>query len=147
MNAPSNRHGNWQPSRREIAAYLAALGAAASLPSLARAAAPPTRTIDFHHHFNPPFLVSAAAGNRVGAGDAGGLNWDLSYSLDDMDKAGIKKAVISPPTGFAERTDPAQRGTLIRRINDYGAELVRDHPARYAQLVYLPLPDVDAALK
>ena len=135
-----------EPSRREIVATLAALGAATALGPNARAAAA-ARTIDFHHHFNPPFLVNAAAGNRVGAGDAGGLNWDLSYSLEDMDKTGIAKAVISPPTGFAERTEPGQRSTLIRRINDYGAELVRDHPGRYAQLVYLPLPDVDAALK
>ena len=145
MNAPSTRYGNWQPSRREMVASLAALGAASSLPSIAAAAAP-ARSIDFHHHFNPPFLINAAAGNRVGA-DAGGLNWELSYSLEDMDKAGIAKAVISPSTGFAERTEPSQRVGLIRRVNEYGAELVRDHPTRYAQLVYVPMPDVDAALK
>jgi 6-methylsalicylate decarboxylase len=134
-------------SRREMAASLAALGAAAALPSAsALAAAPAPKAIDFHHHFNPPFLVSAAAGNRVGA-DAGGLNWDIGYSLEDMDKAGITKAVISPSTGFAERTDPAQRVGMVRRVNEFGAELVRDHPARYVQLVYMPLPDVDATLK
>ena len=132
-------------TRRQVLASGAA--AAALHGSFARAAAPVTRTIDFHHHFNPPFLVNAAAGNRVGAGDAAGLNWDLAWSLEDMDKAGIAKAVISPPTGFTERTDPAMRSATIRKVNDYGAEVVRDHPARFVQLVYLPLPDVDAALK
>ena len=135
------------PSRREIIASLAALGAAAALPARSVfAAAPAPRAIDFHHHFNPPFLINAASANRVGA-DAGGLNWDLSYSLDDMDKSGIAKAVISPSTGFAERTDPTQRVDMVHRVNEYGAQLVRDHPSRFAQLVYLPLPNVDAALK
>ena len=79
------------------------------LPRLPAFAASGITTIDFHHHFNPPFLVNAAAGNRVGAGDAAGLNWDLSWSLEDMDKSGIAKAVISPPTGFAERTEASMR--------------------------------------
>jgi len=135
-------------SRRQIIGSLAATGAAAALiPSLPLwAAAPPRRAIDFHHHFNPPFLINAAAGNRVGA-DAGGLNWDLSYSLEDMDKTGIAKAVLSPSTGFAERADPSTRVNLIHRVNEAGAGVVRDHPTRFVQLVYLPLPDVDVALK
>src|SRR5689334_20669634 len=135
-------------TRRRLLATGASVAAAAMLPRLpAVAAATGTRIIDFHHHFNPPFLVNAAAGNRVGAGDAGGLNWDLGWSLEDMDRAGITKAVLSPPTGFAERTDPAMRPATIRKVNDYGAEVVRDHSTRFVQLVYLPLPDVDAALK
>src|SRR5882757_10482917 len=89
-----------QVSRREIVASLAACGtAAALLPSIPSFAAPAARAIDFHHHFNPPFLVAAAQANRVGA-DASGLNWDIGYSLGDMDKSGIAKAVISPSTGF-----------------------------------------------
>src|SRR5258706_3681220 len=136
-----------QVSRREIVASLAACGAAgALLPSIPSFPAPAARAIDFHHHFNPPFLVAAAQANRVGA-DASGLNWDIGYSLEDMDKTGIAKAVISPSTGFAERTDPAQRVGMVHRVNEYGAELVRDHPTRYVQLVYMPLPDVDATLK
>ena len=141
------RAPGFAPSRRDIVASLAALGAAAALPSVpVWAAAPAAKAIDFHHHFNPPFLVSAAAQNRVG-GTAGELNWSLSYSLEDMDKSGIAKAVISPSTGFAERLEAALRGPMIRRVNDYGADLVRDHKSRFVQLVYLPLPDVDATLK
>jgi predicted TIM-barrel fold metal-dependent hydrolase len=133
-------------TRRELMASLAAAGAAAALPSLVRAAPQAGRAIDFHHHFNPPFLVSAAAGNRVGNNGAG-LNWDLNYSLEDMDRSGIRTAIISPSTGFAERLDPAQKVPMIHRVNEYGAELVRDHKGRFLQLVYLPLPDVDATLK
>lgn len=137
-------------TRREAIAALAAMGGASLLPaglSQAFAAASSTRrAIDFHHHFNPPFLVNAAAGNRVGA-NANRLNWDLNFSLENMDKAGIQTSIITPPTGFAERTDPSGRVAMVRRTNEYGAEVVRDHPGRYLQLVYMPLPDVDAALK
>src|SRR5258706_13455517 len=117
-------------------------GPGAFFPSIPSFARPAARAIDFHHHFNPPFLVAAAQANRVGA-DASGLNWDIGYSLEDMDKSGIAKAVISPSTGFAERTDPAQRVGMVHRVNEYGAELVRDHPTRYVHLVYMPLPDRD----
>jgi 6-methylsalicylate decarboxylase len=133
------------PSRRELLTGLAALSAASLLPPRASGVEAP-RAIDFHHHFNPQFLVEAASGNRVGA-NAGGLNWDVSYSLDDMDKSGIKTAIISPPTGFTERIAPSSRVALLRRVNEYGANLVRDHRGRFLQLVYVPLPDVDASLK
>ena len=136
------------PSRRAFVASVAGIGAASVLPigPWRAVAAQATRAIDFHHHFNPPFLVNAAAGNRVGTGGVG-LNWDLSYSLEDMDKTGISKAVISPPTGFAERIAADKRVGTIMTVNDYGAELVRDHKERFVQLIYVPLPDVDASLK
>jgi len=136
------------PSRRDLIATIAAFGGLSLLPSLSKdaSAAPAMRTVDFHHHFNPPFLVNAAANNRVG-GNGAGLNWDINFSLEGMDKAGIATSIITPPTGFAERTDPEKRVGMIRTVNEYGAQLVRDHKGRYLQLVYMPLPDVDAALK
>lgn len=135
------------PSRRAFAASLAVLGGASLLPAWRASAAPAAaKAIDFHHHFNPPFLVNAAAGNRVGTGGVG-LNWDLAYSLDDMDKSGIRCAIISPPTGFAERIAPDKRVGTIKTVNEYGADLVRDHKGRFLQLIYVPLPDVDASLK
>lgn len=137
----------FHPSRRQVALSLAALGGAALLPQMPLRAAPAQRrAIDFHHHFNPPFLVNAAAANRVGNTGAG-LNWDVGYSIEDMDKSGIRTSVISPSTGFAERLEASQKVPMIHRVNEYGADLVRDHKGRFVQLVYLPLPDVDATLK
>ena len=135
-------------SRRQFAASLAALGGASLItaPSWRAFAASAPRAIDFHHHFNPPFLLNAAAGNRVGS-DAGGLDWDVNYSIEDMDKAAIRTAILSPPTGFAERVPADKRVSTVHTVNEYGAELVRDHKGRFLQLVYMPLPDVDAALK
>jgi predicted TIM-barrel fold metal-dependent hydrolase len=134
-------------TRRDVLAGIAAVSAAgiANIPAPLRAATP-QGAIDVHHHFNPPFLQAAAAGNRVGNNGAG-LNWDIANSLADMDKAGIATAILSPPTGFAERTDPTRRSGMVREVNDYGAQLVRDHRGRYLQFAYMPLPDIDAALK
>ena len=75
-------------TRRDLLVCGAAAGVAATWPAWS-AQAQTAHIIDFHHHFNPPFLVQASEGNRVGAGDANGLNWELSYSLEDMDKGGI----------------------------------------------------------
>jgi predicted TIM-barrel fold metal-dependent hydrolase len=36
---------------------------------------------------------------------------------------------------------------LARRVNEYTAELARDHPGRFGTFVSLPLPDVDGALE
>src|SRR3569832_1632684 len=117
-------------TRRGALAGLGAIGALTLIPPALRAAAPAARAIDFHHHFNPPFLVNAAAQNRVG-GNGGDLNWSLAYSLEDMEKSGIRAAVISPSTGFAERVEPSARGPMIRKVNDYGADLVRDHKGMF----------------
>lgn len=40
----------------------------------------------------------------------------------------------------------AGRVDMVRRVNDYGANLMRDNPKRFGYLATLPLPDVDAAL-
>jgi predicted TIM-barrel fold metal-dependent hydrolase len=37
--------------------------------------------------------------------------------------------------------------TLARACNDYGATLVRDHPARFGLFAAMPLPDVDGTLR
>jgi predicted TIM-barrel fold metal-dependent hydrolase len=36
---------------------------------------------------------------------------------------------------------------LTRRVNEYAAQQINGHPGRFGQFVYLPMPDIDAALK
>jgi predicted TIM-barrel fold metal-dependent hydrolase len=43
--------------------------------------------------------------------------------------------------------DAPMTRTLARACNDYGATLVRDHPARFGLFAAMPLPDVDGALR
>ena len=37
--------------------------------------------------------------------------------------------------------------TQARQANDFAAKMVQDHPKRYAQFGFLPMPDADGSLK
>ncbi len=54
------------------------------------------------------------------------------------------KSVSTPGVEPAENRSEAQ--VLARDLNEFSAELARDHPGRYGFYACLPLPDVDAAL-
>ncbi|MEV0278925.1 amidohydrolase family protein [Streptomyces sp. NPDC050610] len=53
-------------------------------------------------------------------------------------------------TGTGRSTDnqrAPQAQTLARAVNEYGAEMAKDHPTRIGSFASVPLPDVDAALE
>ena len=125
--------------RRDVAAALAAFGGYGLLT--ARSAwgqAGPNRValnaIDVHRHFTPPFLVAGQ-----------GRPWNMAQSIDDMDQSGIAKAVLSAPTQLGE--NDARGSQLVRQVNEFGAQLVRDHPTRFGFYTALPMPDVEASLR
>jgi predicted TIM-barrel fold metal-dependent hydrolase len=63
-----------------------------------------------------------------------------------MDAAGVERAILSITTpGVA--VEGAAGQTLLRRCNDYGANLVAAHPRRFGQFVHLKLEDPDNALQ
>jgi len=130
-------------SRRNVLAGGVAalgLGAAASLPARAQPAKP---RIDVHHHYLAP--VQREAFLKVRA--AGLPNWSVQKSLDDMDKGGVQTSVVSsvqPGVWFGE-IEPARK--LAREINDYGADMVRDHKGRFGLFAAIPLPDAEGSLK
>jgi predicted TIM-barrel fold metal-dependent hydrolase len=118
----------------------AALGGLSSTPGLAQAK--PGR-IDVHHHFAPTFHRDALGAKRGGAWP----KWSVQMSLDDMDANGISIAMLSPIQpgtwfGNAEEARP-----LTRKLNDYGATLVRDHPGRFGQFISITPPDVEGSLR
>jgi 6-methylsalicylate decarboxylase len=105
--------------------------------------------IDVQHHFYPPkFLAERReALIKFSPGYAHIVDWTPQQSLDDMDRNGCAAAVISagPPGVWLGDIEQSHRLTQI--INEYGAEMVRDHPRRFGFLATLPLPDVDFAMK
>jgi predicted TIM-barrel fold metal-dependent hydrolase len=131
------QEGQGGVTRRQVLAGAAAGAAQAGFggPVLAQAPGPRGAIVDFHHHFTAPFI----SGNTPN-------EWVIDKSIEAMDRAGVTKAILSPATGFAESFMPAQVPPVTRRVNEYAAEQARDHPGRYGQFVYVPLPDVDAAL-
>jgi 6-methylsalicylate decarboxylase len=152
LHAPSSlAPGNF--GRRTFLAGGAAalgLGAAAAAtrarPAAAQPAASKTR-IDVHHHFAPQFHVDAmmAPGRRTGPPPP---KWSPALSLEDMDKSGIATAVLSvvqPGVWYGDNVEEA-RG-LARRLNEYGATLVKDHPGRFGLFAVISPPDVAGSLK
>lgn len=126
--------------------FLAGSGAAALGFAIdartASAQSAPSR-IDVHHHYVPPAYVTAV-GNAQLAPQI--LGWTPEKSLDDMDRAGVTKAILSITTpglsfGFP---DPATR--LARACNEFAAGMVRAHPGRFGMFAALPLPDVKSSL-
>jgi 6-methylsalicylate decarboxylase len=136
------------PARRSFLAGVAALGLlpAIARPQPAAAQAPRTR-IDVHHHFLPQFHVDAmmAPGRRPSGPPA---KWSPASSLEDMDKSGIATAVLSivqPGVWYGDNV--AEARSLARQLNEYGAQLVRDHPGRFGLFAVIAPPDVQGSLK
>ena len=140
-----------RPPRRDFLGKLATLGAAALLPGelmaqhaghTAAARRKPHR-IDIHHHIMPPAYMTEIASRRLGSA----AQWTPELSIEDMDRSGIAKSVLSliqPGVWLGEVT---QARRLARDTNDYGAKLVKDHPGRFGLFSTLPLPDTDGSLK
>ena len=152
---PLNAPPRLPTSRRNFLAGGAAalgLGAAAALGRVTSASAqpatPPAKTrIDVHHHFIPPFHVDSmmAPGRRTGAPPP---KWSPALSLEDMDKSGIATSILSivqPGVWYGNNVEEA-RG-LARRLNEYGATMVKDHPGRFGLFAAIAPPDVPGSLK
>lgn len=67
--------------------------------------------------------------------------------LADMDANGVDVQVLSLATpGLEVIDDPAEAVTAARRVNDYLAKAVAEHPTRFAGFAALPLQDPQAAV-
>jgi 6-methylsalicylate decarboxylase len=137
-------------SRRTVIQQLAAAGAGAALSirpllvAMPRVDSNPQRgRIDVHHHMLPPFYMDL----RRAVPDVGKMpTWSPSKSLDDMEKNGVTTAMLSlAVSGVTFDAGEAGR-SLARKSNDFGAQLVKDHPASFGLLAALPLPDPKGSL-
>jgi hypothetical protein len=92
---------------------------------------------DVHAHYMPPGAIPRAVP---------GLNfvsspmptWTPEFALDFMDRHDIATQLLSLPTPLAK--------SEARRINEYGATLVKQRPERFGLLASLPIDDVEAAV-
>ena len=91
----------------------------------------------------PPFYMDL----RRAVPDVGKMPmWSPSKSLDDMEKNGVTTAMLSlAVSGVTFDAGEAGR-SLARKSNDFGAQLVKDHPASFGLLAALPLPDPQGSL-
>ncbi len=71
---------------------------------------------------------------------------DTERRLEQMDRAGIEKAVLSlGSNGLQDVLPPHDAVALAREVNDALAQVIASHPDRYDGFAALPMLDVDAA--
>jgi aminocarboxymuconate-semialdehyde decarboxylase len=72
--------------------------------------------------------------------------WDPKRRIEECDRERISMQVLSTvPVMFSYWAKPADALDLSRRLNDHIAEVVRNHPTRFAGLATIPLQDPDLA--
>jgi predicted TIM-barrel fold metal-dependent hydrolase len=109
--------------------------------------------VDVHAHHSPGQYTEAMA-RLVGAERPGGwINLphtdsaaDVAKRLELMDEAGVQMQVLSHGIMAPYLRSTADALEAARACNDGYADLVHRYPHRFAGLVSLPLPHVDASL-
>jgi predicted TIM-barrel fold metal-dependent hydrolase len=140
-----------RPARREFVAGLAALACVALVPERLLAqeqreeSATSSGWIDVHHHFAPPAYTKLLEQRNLTPAPMAG--WSAQKTLEDMDRAGVAKAmnsIVGPGVWFEDAT-LARR--LARDANEYAAKLIADHPGRFGSFATLTLPDIEGSLR
>jgi predicted TIM-barrel fold metal-dependent hydrolase len=106
---------------------------------------PRPHRIDVHHHIVPPAYLDAV--RRAKLDNPPLVSWSAEKSLDDMDKAGIATAILSPmppQVGFLPAREAAR---VARESNEWARELATDRPGRFGVFAMLPMPYIDESLK
>lgn len=129
------------------AAHAASEGQGGTLePKLAEA--PAGGRIDLHAHHIPP--VYRAALLEAGMATIGGYptpQWSPERALAFMDSYGIQLQVLSLSDSGVSFLKGARAKTLARQVNEYTAQVMREHPTRFGGFAVLPLPDIAASLE
>jgi 6-methylsalicylate decarboxylase len=116
----------------------------------ARPAKPSPQRIDVHHHIAPPSFVKALGADNLFNGTEGSrratFDWNPGMAIDDMDEGGTRTAITSIYSGSAIAGHPDAR-RISREVNEFAAQMGRDHPGRFGHFATIPLPDVDGCLE
>ncbi|MEU5702605.1 amidohydrolase family protein [Streptomyces aurantiacus] len=114
----------------------------------APAAQPWLRAIDVHHHILPDFYRDElqALGIPTVLPGIDKPTWNAGASLSMMDRHGIRAAVTSVWPGVPTSLEVKPAAEFARRVNEYLAGLISDHPGRFGAFAVLPFPHMDAVL-
>lgn len=102
--------------------------------------------IDVHQHIVPPIWASTLATHGRDSGGWAIPTWSPSSAIAMMDQQGIATGVLSVTAPGVHLGADSDARSLARAVNEYGAEVVKDHPGRFGHFASIPLPDIDASL-
>jgi 6-methylsalicylate decarboxylase len=126
-------------SRRDLLKTFAVAGASAFLPARELSAQDGSAApglIDVHQHYQPSFT------------GANSSRWSVNKVLDLMGKNGIATVIVSGGSyGDQVYTGTESGRTMARKLNDYAARIVSDHPKQFGFFAVIPFPDADGSLK
>lgn len=92
--------------------------------------------IDVHQHYQAPFMGADSS------------RWSVNKVLELMEQNGIATVIISGGSYGDEVYTGTEAGrTLARKMNDYAAKIVSDHPKQFGFFAVVPFPDADGSLK
>ena len=115
------------------------------------------RTIDIHAHVTPEGFVAAGKRGENWHGmpsDAMDIHrnnpktqWTPEERLADMDSLGVDVQVLSTNAYFYNYDgDPETVARMTEECNGHVAQLVKDHPDRFAGFSTLPMQDIKASI-
>lgn len=105
-----------------------------------------TGRIDTHLHLVPPMYRRWLDDLGLGAGGVPTPDWSTAGALATMDEQHVAAGVLSVSTPGVHVGDGRDASAMARAVNEYAAEVVKEHPDRFGFFATLTLPDVDAAL-
>ncbi|MTD58009.1 amidohydrolase family protein [Amycolatopsis pithecellobii] len=110
------------------------------------------RRIDTHQHVIPDFyaewLIESHGyfGGKKFSGGALPL-WSKQPALDFMDRHSVATGVLSVSRPGLYFGEPCEYRAMVRRVNEFCAELKRAQPMQFGFFASLSLPDVEACLE
>lgn len=104
------------------------------------------RRIDTHQHIVPAFYADWLAAQGLTAGGLPIPRWRAQDAIAMMDELGIAAGVLSVSTPGVHLGQDRPARAMARRVNEFAAQVVADHPGRFGLFATLTLPDVEGAL-
>lgn len=102
--------------------------------------------IDTHQHIVPPHYAAWLAKHGLNAGGRAIPEWSADSALELMEQARISTAILSVSTPGAHLGDALEAREMARSLNEFTAEIARNHASRFGFFATLTLPDVEGAI-
>jgi predicted TIM-barrel fold metal-dependent hydrolase len=105
------------------------------------------RRIDVHSHIIPPFYRDAVYGSGSAPASGRYPDWSPELAIAAMDQFEIDISLMSLAQPGVQFCGPEEGEALVRRCNDYTAEVVAKNSKRLAAYAAVPMSNMDKAVE